>query len=140
MLYAYACPNTWDDHKITWLNQPLAWPFEERPIGSAKMDYGPLPTPENPASTSTFCLSSGPDKKKEGANRAPAWRQIDVTDYVRKVVASGEKSFSLCLACETKGNHSRIHIHNEKIAPGYKVHRGDMRPRLAVEIESAPSR
>ena len=34
-----------------------------------------------------------------------------------------------------KDDHSRIHIHNDKVAPGYKLDRGDMRPRLAVETE-----
>jgi hypothetical protein len=134
---AYACPNAWSEKEITWVNQPLKFPFADAPVGSVKMDFGPLPTPENPASKADWSLSSSPDFKNEKQNRAPAWREIDVTDYARKVLASGEKGLSLCLACESqsKDDHSRIHIHNERIAPGYTLDRGDMRPRLSVEVE-----
>jgi hypothetical protein len=137
-VHAYACPNTWNDREITWVNQPLKFPFADKPVGTVRMDYGPLPTADNPASKADWFLSSSPDPAKEGQNRAPAWREIDITDYANKVLASGEKSLSLCLAgdpTKLKNDHSRIHIHNEKIAPGYTIDRGDMRPRLAIEPE-----
>ena len=110
------------------------FPFADQLVGSVKFDYGPLPTPENPASTADWCFSDSPDKKKEGSHRAPAWREIDITEYARKVLASGEKTFSLCLGLESQSlnDHARIHIHNEIIAPGYTIDRGDMRPRLTV--------
>jgi hypothetical protein len=132
---AYACPNTWDDHTITWVNQPLKFPFTEKPIGSVLMDEGPLPTPENPAAQTDWFLSNA---RGGGEHRAPAWREIDVTEYARRVLASGEKALSLCLAGDPqqlKTSHSRAAIHNENKAPGYTLKRGDMRPRLAVETE-----
>lgn len=134
---AYAGPNTWNDREITWVNQPLKFPFEDKPVGSAGFDFGPLPTTDNPPSKADWFYSSSPDFRKEGRNRAPAWREIEVTEYARRTLAAGEKSLSLCIAPESqsKNDHSRIHIHNDKIAPGYTIRRGDMRPRLTVELE-----
>jgi hypothetical protein len=124
VLQAYACPSRWKELEITWVNQPLKFPFSDKPIAAVTLEYGPEPTAENPASD-------------WGQKHAPTWRELDLTDYVRRAVAAGDKELSVCLGCEsqTAKDHSRVRIFNDQTPPGHKKDRGDMRPRLLVETD-----
>jgi hypothetical protein len=135
-LEAYAAPNTWSETTITWVQQPLKFPFEGRPVGTHPLQRGPEPTPENPANE-----SHGP---KGGPWLAPTWREIDLTAYVGKAMADRQKEISICLTCKNpddnppadgdKYDHHRVAIFNDKHREGEKD-RGDLRPRLTLVLE-----
>jgi len=133
-IHAFAVPDTWNDRGITWVNQPLPFPAPAKPAGSARLDYGPKPTPENPASASS--KSTGPEW---GDVRAPDWREIDLTGYVRAAAAEGRAHLSVCLAGEPltqeKYDHSMIHVFGERPFGAREKERRDMRPRLSVETD-----
>ena len=133
-LLAYPSSTEWKEREITWLNQPLKFPADVKPIGEVMLDYGPEPTPENPESPGDWLYSHSP---KGGAKRAPDWREIDIAEFVRKVAGAGEEQISICLACESQSiqDHKRVIVFNDKLVGPKDKDRGDMRPRLAVETE-----
>ena len=74
ILQAYASSNSWKQQEITWVNQPLKFPFTDKPIAAVKVESGPEPTAENPANSGDW----------RSAHGRPAWRELDVTAYVRR--------------------------------------------------------
>jgi hypothetical protein len=98
-LNAFPSPDDWSEKEITWVNQPLKFPFEPEAVASIVIDYDPVPGQKN--------------SEVQGGH----FGELDVTEYVKRAVDSGRKAVSLCLAIsDAKDPHgkNRIAIYNEQ--------------------------
>jgi hypothetical protein len=124
LVQAYAAPGTWKEKEITWANQPLPFPFADKPLAGVTVQNGPEPAAEDHTGA-------------QWSKWAPAWHELDLTEYVRRAVAAERKDLSVCLACEaqTAKDHCRVRVYGPKPPPGYPKERGSVRPHLQVETD-----